>query len=100
MELMLQQASRIYRLLEVANFDWQLLDCFEELTACFFKSGVKSAINFEIWINLVRTGELISYDEKLKTQERNRKNKRIKIEIIKEYFDILGFNFNEMIDNE
>jgi len=100
MELMLQRAPRIYRLLEVANFDWRLLDCFEELSACFFKSGVKSAINFEIWINLVRTGELISYDEELKTQERNRENKRIKIEIIKEYFDISGVNFDEMIDNE
>ncbi|PKK56782.1 hypothetical protein RhiirC2_871964, partial [Rhizophagus irregularis] len=90
LELMLQRAPRIYRLLEVANFDWRLLDSFEELSACFFKSGVKTAINFEIWINLVRTGKLISYDEELKTQERNRENKRIKIEIIKEYFDISG----------
>ena len=100
MELMLQQAPRIYRLLEVANFDWRLLDSFEELSACFFKSGVKTAINFEIWINLVRTGKLISYDEELKTQERNRENKRIKIEIIKEYFDISGVNFDEMVGNE
>ncbi|UZO12235.1 uncharacterized protein OCT59_003781 [Rhizophagus irregularis] len=88
------------RLLEVANFDWRLLDSFEELSACFFKSGVKMAINFEIWINLVRTGKLISYDEELKTQERNRENKRIKIEIIKEYFDISGVNFDEMVGNE
>ncbi|CAB4423410.1 unnamed protein product [Rhizophagus irregularis] len=87
-------------LLEVANFDWRLLDSFKELSACFFKSGVKTAINFEIWINLVCTGKLISYDEELKTQERNRENKRIKIEIIKEYFDISGVNFNEMVGNE
>ncbi|GET52740.1 hypothetical protein GLOIN_2v1849317 [Rhizophagus irregularis DAOM 181602=DAOM 197198] len=100
LELMLQRAPRIYRLLEVANFDWRLLDSFEELSACFFKSGVKTAINFEIWINLVRTGKLISYDEELKTQERNRENKRIKIEIIKEYFDISGVNFDEMVGNE
>ncbi|UZO00979.1 uncharacterized protein OCT59_012089 [Rhizophagus irregularis] len=100
LELMLQQAPRIYRLLEVANFDWRLLDSFEELSACFFKSGVKTTINFEIWINLVRTGKLISYDEELKTQERNRENKRIKIEIIKEYFDISGVNFDKMVGNE
>ncbi|CAB4389577.1 unnamed protein product [Rhizophagus irregularis] len=100
LELMLQRAPRIYRLLEVANFDWRLLDSFEELSACFFKSGVKTAINFEIWINLVRTGKLISYDEELKTQEKNRENKRIKIEIIKEYFDISGVNFDEMVGNE
>ncbi|GBC14923.2 hypothetical protein GLOIN_2v1849317 [Rhizophagus irregularis DAOM 181602=DAOM 197198] len=100
LELMLQRAPRIYRLLEVANFDWRLLDSFEELSACFFKSGVKTAINFEIWINLVCTGKLISYDEELKTQERNRENKRIKIEIIKEYFDISGVNFDEMVGNE
>ncbi|UZO12534.1 uncharacterized protein OCT59_004067 [Rhizophagus irregularis] len=97
---MLQRAPRIYRLLEVANFDWRLLDSFEELSACFFKSGVKTAINFEIWINLVCTGKLISYDEELKTQERNRENKRIKIEIIKEYFNISEVNFDEMVGNE
>ncbi|GET62639.1 hypothetical protein GLOIN_2v1849317 [Rhizophagus irregularis DAOM 181602=DAOM 197198] len=78
LELMLQRAPRIYRLLEVANFDWRLLDSFEELSAC----------------------KLISYDEELKTQERNRENKRIKIEIIKEYFDISGVNFDEMVGNE
>ena len=100
MDLMLQRAPRIYRLLEVAGFDWRLLDCFEELSVCFFKSGVISAINFEIWINLVRTGELISYEEELRTQEKNRENKRIKIEIIKEYFDISGINFDEIFDDE
>ncbi|GET67279.1 hypothetical protein GLOIN_2v1849317 [Rhizophagus irregularis DAOM 181602=DAOM 197198] len=68
---MLQRAPRIYRLLEVANFDWRLLDSFEELSACFFKSGKE-------------IGE----------------NKRIKIEIIKEYFDISGVNFDEMVGNE
>ncbi|PKY61788.1 hypothetical protein RhiirA4_523684, partial [Rhizophagus irregularis] len=100
MDLMLQRAPRIYRLLEVAGYDWRLLDCFEELSVCFFKSGVKSAINFEIWINLVRTGELISYEEELKTQERIREIKRIKIEIIREYFDISGVNFDEVVDDE
>ncbi|GET53102.1 hypothetical protein GLOIN_2v1849317 [Rhizophagus irregularis DAOM 181602=DAOM 197198] len=85
--------AQFYPLISLPNLELML-------HACFFKSGVKMAINFEIWINLVRTGKLISYDEELKTQERNRENKRIKIEIIKEYFDISGVNFDEMVGNE
>ncbi|GES82399.1 hypothetical protein GLOIN_2v1849317 [Rhizophagus clarus] len=54
MELMLQRAPRIYRLLEVANFDWRLLDCFEELTACFFKSGKETGKTRGLKLKLLR----------------------------------------------
>ena len=102
MDLMLQRAPRIYRLLEIADYDWRLLDAFEELTPCFFKSKMKSANNFEIWISLVRTGRLINSEDGLNSQEKTREIKRIKIEIIKEYFDISGvdFNFDEMMDED
>ncbi|RGB21591.1 hypothetical protein C1646_777670 [Rhizophagus diaphanus] len=32
--------------------NWRLIDSFEELSACFFKSSMNSAANFEIWLNL------------------------------------------------
>ena len=99
MDLMLQRAPRIYRLLKIANYDWRFLDCFEGLSLCFFKSGIMSATNFEIWINLVRTGKLINYEE-VKSQERKRVNKEIKIEVIEEYFDVSGVSFDEINDDD
>jgi hypothetical protein len=63
MSLMLQRAPRIYRLLLLTDKDWHLIDSFEELNSSFFKSTMKSASNFEIWINLVKTGEMINYKE-------------------------------------
>ncbi|CAB4387185.1 unnamed protein product [Rhizophagus irregularis] len=89
--------AQFYPLISLPNLEL-MLDASASTT--YIQSGVKMAINFEIWINLVRTGKLISYDKELKTQERNRENKRIKIEIIKEYFDISGVNFDEMVGNE
>ena len=99
MDLMLQRTPRIYRLLKIANYDWRFLDCFEGLSSCFFKSGIMSATNFEIWINLVRTGKLINYEE-VKSQERKRVNKEIKIEVIEEYFDVSGVSFDEINDDD
>ena len=60
---------------------------------------MKTANNFEIWISLVRTGRLISNDE-LKSQEKIKEVKRIKINIIKEYFDITGIDFDEVMDDD
>ena len=99
MDLMLQQAPRIYRLLKIANYDWRFLNCFEGLSSCFFKNGIMSATNFEIWINLVRTDKLINYEE-VKSQERKRVNKEIKIEVIEEYFDVSGVSFDEINDDD
>jgi len=95
---MLQRALRIYRLLEIAA-DWRLLDAFEDLTPYFFKSKMKTANNFKIWISLVCTGRLISND-KLKSQEKIKEVKQIKINIIKKYFDITGIDFDEVIDDD
>jgi len=98
MDLMLQRAPRIYRLLEIADHDWRFLDIFDELSPCFFKSVIKSAVNFEIWINLVRTGNIISYEEGLTLG--NKEKRRIKIEIVKEYFDISDVNLEEMTNDD
>ncbi|PKY21767.1 hypothetical protein RhiirB3_470519 [Rhizophagus irregularis] len=55
LDLMLQILPKIYRLLQVFNGNWVLLDVFEEITLTFFKSKIKVDANFEIWLNLVRT---------------------------------------------
>ena len=98
MDLMLQRAPRIYQLLEITDHDWHFLDIFDELSPCFFKSVIKSAVNFEIWINLVRTGNIISYEEGLTLG--NKEKRRIKIEIVKEYFDISDVNLEEMTNDD
>jgi hypothetical protein len=88
MSLMLQRASRIYRLLLLSNGDWRLVDSFEELTSCFFKSSMKSGANFEIWLNLVKTGQMVNYKEGNSMCEDGKKIlKEAKFDIIKAYFD-------------
>ncbi|POG53548.1 hypothetical protein GLOIN_2v1849317 [Rhizophagus irregularis DAOM 181602=DAOM 197198] len=88
MSLMLQRAPRIYRLLLLSNEDWRLIDSFEELSACFFKSSMNSAANFEIWLNLVRTGQIADYKNGTSMCEEGKKfMKEVKLNIIKEYFD-------------
>ncbi|CAB4394692.1 unnamed protein product [Rhizophagus irregularis] len=48
LDLMLQISPRIYKLLQVSNGNWVLLDVFEEITLTFFKSKMKVGANFEI----------------------------------------------------
>jgi hypothetical protein len=45
--LMLQRAPRIYKLLLLTDGDWRLIDSFEEISSCFFKSSMKSAANLK-----------------------------------------------------
>ena len=47
MNLILQHAARIYRLLLLSNEDWHLIDSFKELSSSFFKSFMKTATNFK-----------------------------------------------------
>ena len=88
MSLMLQRAPRIYRLLLLTNGDWRLIDSFEELSSCFFKSSMKSAANFDIWLNLVKTGQMVDYKEGSNMLKRGKKEmKNAKLDILKSYFD-------------
>ena len=98
MGLMLQRAPRIYRLLLLTNGDWRLIDSFEELSSCFFKSSMKSAANFEIWLNLVKTGQMVNYQEGQKLRERgNEEMKQAKLDIIKSYFDGVNEDLKDII---
>jgi hypothetical protein len=102
MNLMLQRAPRIYRLLLLANGDWRFIDAFEELTPSFIKSAMNSAANFEIWLNLVKTGKIINYEEGPTMRERGKEElKRFKLEIIKSYFnDVDDDRLKELIEDD
>lgn len=98
MGLMLQRAPRIYRLLLLTNGDWRLIDSFEELSSCFFKSSMKSAANFEIWLNLVKTGQMVNYQEGQKMREKGKEEmKQAKLDIIKSYFDGVNEDLKDII---
>ena len=60
MALMLQRAPRIYRLLLLVDGDWRLLDSFEELSPCFFKSSMFDSNFYSISIMTSNTYKLRS----------------------------------------
>ena len=100
MSLMLQRAPRIYRLLLLFNGDWRLMDSFEELSPCFFKSSMNSALNFEVWLNLVKTG-MLNYEEGPTLRENNKKYvKDSKLDIVKSYFDGVDENLSDFLEDD
>ncbi|CAB4401670.1 unnamed protein product [Rhizophagus irregularis] len=102
LDLILQISPRIYRLLQVSNGNWALLDIFEEITPTFFKSKMKIATNFDLWINLVRTRMLEDYKNGQSYHERGKQELRdLKIQIIKSYFnDVDEEKLNNIIKND
>jgi hypothetical protein len=97
----LQRAPRIYKLLLLTDKDWRLINSFEELSSSFFKSAMKLASNFEIWINLVKTDEMIDYKEGSIMREQGKNEiKLAKLNIIKSYFDGIGDSLNEFIEDD
>ncbi|GET04502.1 hypothetical protein GLOIN_2v1849317 [Rhizophagus clarus] len=101
MSLMLQRVPRIYRLLLLTDKDWCLIDSFEELSSSFFKSAMKSASNFDIWINLVKTGNMVDYEEGSIMHEQSKNEMKLaKLNIIKSYFDGVGVSLNEFIKED
>ncbi|CAB4374450.1 unnamed protein product [Rhizophagus irregularis] len=101
LDLMLQISLRIYRLLQVSNGNWVLLDVFEEITPTFFKSKMKVGTNFEIWLNLVRTGQMADY-KKGPTMCREGKKfmKEAKLDIVKAYFNGVDENLKDFIADD
>ncbi|EXX53172.1 hypothetical protein RirG_246450 [Rhizophagus irregularis DAOM 197198w] len=98
---MLQISPRIYRLLQVFNGNWVLLDVFEEITSIFFKSKMKVGANFEIWLNLVRTGQMADYKKGLTMCGEGKKfMKEAKLDIVKAYFNGVDENLKDFIADD
>lgn len=58
---LLNKAKRIKRLLNIANDNYNIFDAFPDLKPEFFSEF--TVINYERWLKLVETGDLISIDE-------------------------------------
>ena len=63
---------------------------------------MNSVANFEIWLNLVKTGQIVDYEKGLTIYKRGKEElKKFKIEIIKLYFDnIDNDHLKELIKND
>jgi hypothetical protein len=59
--LIIQRAKRIKRLLDVTNDNWKVLDSVKNLSSSYFTSF--NCQNFEIWLELVRSGKIITFRE-------------------------------------
>jgi len=58
----------------------------------------KSAANFKIWLNLVKTGQMVNYQEGQKMRERGKEEmKQAKLDIIKSYFDGVNEDLKDII---
>jgi hypothetical protein len=100
LDLILQISPRIYRLLEIANGNWSLLDVFEEITPTFFKSKMKVVANFDLWLNLVRTGTLESHKADFHNRAKQ-ELKNLKVQIIKSYFNNIDEEkLNKFVNND
>ncbi len=101
LDLILQISPRIYRLLQVSNGNWVLLDVFEEITPTFFKSKMKVGANFEIWLNFVRTGQMADYKKGPTMCEEGKKfMKEAKLDIVKAYFNGVDENLKDFIADD
>src|SRR6266542_4914062 len=59
----LNKAFRIKRLLAIASNNYNIVDAFPDLESYFFTVKKMGVVNFERWLELVRTGELITFKE-------------------------------------
>ncbi|GBB90785.1 hypothetical protein RclHR1_17870002 [Rhizophagus clarus] len=61
--LYLQRGFRIERVLNSIGVKWNILDAIDNLTPCFFTSTINGCQNFEIWLEIILSNEVISYNE-------------------------------------
>ena len=59
----LNKASRIKRLLGMASNNFNIIDGFPDLEPYMFSAKRLSVINFERWLELIRTNNLVSFKE-------------------------------------
>ena len=68
----LNKAFRIKRLLAIASDNYNFIDAFPDLGSYLFTAKKMGVVNFERWLELVRTGKLITFKEGKKKYERSK----------------------------
>jgi hypothetical protein len=59
----LNKAVRVRRLLKIASNNFNIIDAFPDLDSYLFTAKKIGMVNFERWLELVRTNELVSFEE-------------------------------------
>ena len=93
--LMIQRAKRIERVLDAVNNNWTVLDSVETLLPSYFTSF--NCHSFEIWLELVRSGKVITFGE---AEENYQTYKRLvteeRISDMKKAFEEAGESFIDL----
>ena len=84
----LNKAFRIKRLLKIASNNYNIIDAFPDLKPYLFTAKKMGMVNFERWLELVRTGTLITFKEGEQKYERSKAEiKRERANILKSVYD-------------
>ena len=84
----LNKAFRIKRLLKIASNNYNIIDAFPDLKPYLFIAKKMGVVNFERWLELVRTGTLITFKEGEQKYERSKAEiKRERDNILRSVYD-------------
>ena len=81
---LIKGAVRIKRLLGLSNNNYNILDTFPDLKVEFFTTTSMSVVNYERWLKLVETDNIISFEEgKILYEEHKTSSKTRRLEQLK-----------------
>ena len=84
----LNKGFRIKRLLEIASDNYNIIDAFPDLGTYLFTAKKMGVVNFERWLELVRTGNLITFKEgKQKYESSKARINRKRAEILRSVYN-------------
>ncbi|EXX68018.1 hypothetical protein RirG_108930 [Rhizophagus irregularis DAOM 197198w] len=100
LKLIIQRAKRIERLLNLANNNYNIFDAFPDLNITFFSANRMNTYNYERWLILVQTNNLVSADEGRRLyKEYKEKCKKERYEYLRNLY--IGANRgNDLLENE
>ncbi|CAB4402444.1 unnamed protein product [Rhizophagus irregularis] len=100
LKLIIQRAKRIERLLNLANNNYNIFDAFPDLNITFFSANRMNTYNYECWLILVQTNNLVSADEGGRLyKEYKEKCKKERYEYLRNLY--IGANRgNDLLENE
>ncbi|CAB4440049.1 unnamed protein product [Rhizophagus irregularis] len=100
LKLIIQRAKRIERLLNLANNNYNIFDAFPDLNITFFSANRMNTYNYEHWLILVQTNNLVSADEGRRLyKEYKEKCKKERYEYLRNLY--IGANRgNDLLENE
>ena len=100
LKLIIQRAKRMERLLNLANNNYNIFDAFPDFNTTFFSAKRMNTYNYERWLILVQTNNLVSADEGRRLyEEYKEKCKKVRYESLRNLY--IGANReNDLLENK